>query len=93
MNYKLINEALKDINQLRNSHKFVQVESHETNNVDKENGSQGESNIITEVYSIGEDIYLKVLLETDSYGGNEAITSIQICVPVKKEITVFEAIN
>lgn len=58
------------------------------------NEYQGEYNEYIEVYSLGVDnLHIKLVLRTDSYGDNEAIASAQIVTPVVKQITDFEPIN
>lgn len=94
MNYKLINEALSDIPSLRYNHeKFRKVSK---NTIDNLRGGevQGEYNEIVEIYSLGEDdLHLKLVLRTDSYGDNDFVHSIQIVKPIVKQVTDFEAIN
>lgn len=85
MSYQLINEALKDISSLRYSHKKF-------NRVTKEI-REDEYNETTEVYSLGEDdLYIKIVLRSDSYGDNESVNSIQIVKPVVKQVTDFETV-
>lgn len=95
MSYKLINEALSDIDSLRHGHKkFPKVSTHKEGNVDSNEGSQGEYNEITEVYSLGEDnLHLKLVLRTNSYGYDEAVYSVAIVKPVIKQVTDFETVK
>jgi len=94
MNYKLVNEALQNISKLRYNHpKFKKVSAKTIDNL-REEEKQGESNEIIEIYSLGEeDLHLKLILNTDSYGDNEAISSIQIVKPIIKQVTDFEPVN
>lgn len=85
MSYQLINEALKDIPALRYSHnKFKRV----TKEI-----REDEYNETTEVYSLGEDdLHIKIVLRSDSYGDNESVSSVQIVKPVVKQVTDFETV-
>lgn len=89
MNYKLINEALQDIDILRSGRKFTKVSA-----ASQENGEhEGSYTDTVEVYALGEDdVYIKVVLRSDSYGENTALISIQLVKPVVKQITDFETI-
>ena len=94
MNYKLINEALSDLSSLRYNHsKFKKVSDNKIDNL-KGRESQGDYDEIIEIYSLGEDdLHLKLVLRTDSYGDNEFVSSIQIVRPVVKQVTDFEPIK
>jgi hypothetical protein len=49
---------------------------------------------LIEIYSLGEDdLHLKLILRTDSYGDNEFVSSIQIVKPIVKQVTDFEPIK
>lgn len=93
MNYKLINEALKDIEALRyNNKKFKKVSNSIVDNL-RGDDRQGEYNEIIEIYELGEDdLHIKLVLRSDSYGDNESVHSIQIVKPVVKQVTDFETI-
>lgn len=89
MNYKLINEALQDIGALRSGRRFTKVSA-----ASQENGEhQGSYTDTVEVYALGEDdLHIKVVLRSDSYGENDDVISIQLVKPVVKQITDFETI-
>jgi len=89
MNYKILNEALKDLCKLRRGKtEFTEV----INEIDGE-GDQGEEGLSYEVYKLsGTDIYIKLEVRTDSYGDNESITGIQFVQPTEKLVKVFETI-
>jgi hypothetical protein len=92
MDYKVINEALSNIDNLRTGKKFKKVVDSTIDNLKGEE-RQGAYNEITEVYSLGvSDIHIKLSLKTDSYGDNEFIHGVQIVKPVIKQVTDFEAI-
>lgn len=94
MNYKLINEALADIATLRWKHpKFKKVSESTIDNL-RGDERQGEYNEIIEIYSLGEDdLHIKLVLRTDSYGDGETVSSIQVVKPVVKQVTDFEPIK
>lgn len=91
---KAVNEALKNVSQLRYRHeKFKKVANEKIINIKDEEGEQGESDEITEIYSLGvEDYHLKIVLLTDSYGDNPAINSIQVVRPKEQIVQIFETI-
>jgi len=93
MNLKLINEALSNIEALRHNHKkFKKVSDNTIDNLRGEE-RQGEYNEIIEVYSLGQDdLHIKLVLRTDSYGDNESVQSVQIVKPIIKQVTDFETI-
>lgn len=96
MNLKLLSEALSSIYNLRHNaatkKKFPKVSSHLEDNLKGEE-RQGVSNVITEIYEIEKDTsYIKLLLETDSYGYGETVTGIEFVKPVEKLVTQFEKI-
>ena len=94
MNYKLINEALSDISSLRYNHKkFKKVSDNKVDNL-RGRESQGEYDELIEIYSLGEDdLHLKLVLRTDSYGDYEFVHSIQIVKPIQKTIVDFEVLK
>lgn len=87
MSYKLINEALADISKLRYGNRFVKVSSKSDQNGEHE-GSYGE---IVEIYALGEDdLHIKIVTRSDSYGENDSTHSVQIVKPIVKQVTDFE---
>ncbi len=94
MNYKLINEALENISNLRYNHKkFKKVSGNRIDNLKGEE-RQGEYNELIEIYSLGQDdLHLKLVFRTDSYGDNDFIQSMQIVKPIIKQVTDFEPIK
>ncbi len=85
--YKVINEALSNIPALRYGiNKFPKVASEVDNPSD-------ETKETTEIYDLGvEDLYIKLIISSDSYGYNEYVQSVQIVKPVIKQVTNFETI-
>lgn len=56
-------------------------------------GSQGETNIITEVYHYQKDeldFHFKLVFNTDSYGEEEFLVSMSLVEPKTKNVTVYE---
>lgn len=87
--YKVINEALADIYALRAGRKFTKV----TTASDKNGEYEGSYTEYTEVYDLGVDnLHIKLVLRTDSYGDNETVVSVQIVKPIVKQITDFEVV-
>jgi hypothetical protein len=84
MSYNIINEALADIPNLRrNSTKFKKVQYKANGNLDG----------VTEIYSLGiDDLHIKLVVYSDSYGNEESVRSIQIVKPKVVKITDFEVI-
>lgn len=94
MSLEKINEALSDIDNLRYGHKnFKKVSSSTIDNL-RGDERQGEYDEIIEVYSLGvDDLHIKLVLRTDSYGSNEAVHSVQVVKPVIKQVTDFEPVK
>lgn len=93
MSLKVINEALGDIYALRMQRKFKMVTSDVIDNL-RGGESQGDYNEIIEIYNLGVDnLHLKLVMRTDSYGDGEFVHSVQIVTPVIKQVTDFEPIN
>ena len=93
MNYKLINESLKDLEELRYN-KSKRIKKEIINEVAGDSSTQGEEGLAYEFYEIGlaDNFILKMTITTDSYGEDESITGIEFVKPIKKQVTVFEAI-
>ncbi len=90
MDYKLINEALSDISELRYGKKFKRVAKDKIDNL-KGYERQGEYDEIVEIYSLGvDDLHIKLVLRTDSYGESEFVHSIKIVKPITKTVTDYE---
>jgi len=94
MNYKLINEALENIPNLRYNHKkFIKVSDSKIDNLHGRE-SQGDYDELIEIYALGaDDLHIKLTLRTDSYGDNEFVHSIQIVKPIVKQVTDFEPVK
>lgn len=53
-------------------------------------GEQGQTSEIVEIYKLYDDCFVKLTINTDSYGDNEFVNGIQFVKPVTKEILVYE---
>lgn len=96
MELKEINKILSDIESLIDGNRKLPYEKVvDTRDGDCANsdGIHGKYDTITKVYDLGqENLFLKIVAKTDSYGYNEHLTSIQFVKPVIKQITDFEQI-
>jgi len=94
---KTINELLEDIHKSSYVKKyFINKQDGHKGVLDGSDGSQGEYNEYFEFYqhpSLNENVFLRVTFNTDSYGDNESISSIQFVEGKAKTITVYEPIN
>ncbi len=89
MNYKLINEALKDLRNI----KLSKVSTFESEDFYEEKGQSEEGERI-DIYDLKMDnLYLKVVTSSDSYGNENGVTSIQFVKPITKQVTDYEPIN
>lgn len=79
MDLSKINEALRNFDQFRYSN--TPVESKRS--TDSEEGH--------EIYKIGDD-YVKIIIQEDSYGGNEIISGIAFVKPREVSTTNFETL-
>ena len=92
MNYKQLNDFLKDFYSLRNSGKRV------TKVVEKEitdpNGQQGEEGVSYEVYKLPiEGVFLKLKITTNSNGDDERVAGAEFVTPKEKTVISYEPIN
>ena len=55
-------------------------------------GKQGDSSEFHEVYQIVPDVFIKLIVNTDSYGSNEFVAGFQIVTPKIKTVTAYEPI-
>lgn len=83
-----INEILSDLINLKS--RYVLISSDKSGNYHEEK-SQGAVGMLIEIYNINEEnVFLKVLTESDSYGYNERVTSVQFVSAKTKEVVVYE---
>ena len=95
MDYKQFNETFGNLVNFRYQNRSKMIERitiHEMDNSYGE-GSQGESNIYHEIYSWDSEMFIRLTINTDSYGSNEFINGIAFVKPIQKTISSFEPIN
>ncbi len=88
MELKEINSLLSDFKKLRILKKIHQETIIE---LDGE-GSQGDTNLKYEVYEAGPGAFIKLTINSDSYGNNEFVAGLQFVNPSPKTVTVYEPI-
>lgn len=90
MDYKKINEQLKDLSGLRN--RLSPVHKEIVNEITEDYGNQGDSNEIYEVYDINlpDGLYIRLRIGSDSYGESEFVEGITFVKGKKKEIITYE---
>lgn len=85
-----VNHILEDLDTYNLSRKFTLVIEEESDSYEREL-SQGEEGTKTSVFKLGiEDLHLKVVEVTDSYGDYKGVSSLKIVRPVVKQVTNFE---
>ena len=90
MNYQLLNKYLKNFNYLRNGNTLIKKQI--IRDISRE-GSQGDSNLSYEIYKLPEtEVYIKLEINSDSYGDNEFVAGVEFVKPVEKVVTRFETI-
>lgn len=91
MDYKKLNAMLKDLNALRNSSKMVEKTVVKDLSGREE---QGKSNEIYEIYPTDEkDIFIRLTINSDSYGCNEFVNGVEFVSPVQKQVTNYESVK
>ena len=75
---KIDDEVIKDINALYDGE-----------------GMQGDSSEIHEIYDMGlkDGLFVKLVINTDSYGDNEYVDNVQFVQGKEKTITVYEYVK
>ena len=58
----------------------------------EDEGEQGESGLSYEVYKITEELFIRLTINTNSYGDDEFINGIEFVKPKEKNIVVYETI-
>lgn len=88
--YKQLNEALRDLAALRRKSR---IERTVVKELDGE-GDQGESGLSYEVCSTPiEGLFVKLTINTDSYGDNEFVAGVEFVQPIQKTVTNYEPIK
>lgn len=91
LDLKKVNEILKDLNKLIwNDHpNYTLIETLNGFHHDYEVQGDPKSGI-TKIYDVGlDDVKLKVVIESDSYGDNESITAIAFVKPQNVTVTQY----
>lgn len=85
-----VNHILEDLNTYNLKQKFKLV-AEEENDWEMSNLDQGDEGTKTSIFKLGiEDLHLKVVKVTDSYGDYKGVSSLKIVRPVTKQVTNFE---
>jgi len=91
-----LNKIFKEIQFFPNNKELKYLERQEGHKGVPEavEGYQGEYNEYSEIYKINEfdDLFLKVTYNTDSYGENDFVVSIQFAKPKQVNKTIYEPI-
>lgn len=86
-----INEILSNLDNLSRTYKLL---SNNTSSNYFEEKNMGEEGVKVDIYDVGHpEIFLQVVTNSDSYGGNERVSSIQFVVGKDKTITVYEPLK
>jgi hypothetical protein len=96
MDYKKINSWLNNLTTANKKLKFVEKQiDHQGIPDNAYDGSQGNYNEYSNIFQVVSEpeIFIKVTYQTDSYGSNDSLTSVQFVQGVKKTIEVFEPIK
>lgn len=100
MDYKQINEILSNISNPNSNNSLIFVEKQNkhmgvSDNSYYSDGVQGESDQYVKIFKLKSDneIYVAFEYETDSYGDNERVTSIQFVKPANKTVINYEPIK
>jgi hypothetical protein len=90
MDFRQLNELLKDLESLRNGKNLLERDVIHTI---EDEGMQGDEGVTFEVYKLPEhNLHIRLKITTDSYGDNEKIAGIEFVQPIERKITRFESI-
>jgi len=99
LSLKQINGILADVFSDYNAPKLTKIKTDQTHRGNRYDGdnemSQGEYDEDTTYYShadLPESIFVAVCVQSDSYGDNEHVSSVQLVEGKPRTITVFEPI-
>ena len=85
-----VNYILEDLNVYDLKRKFNLVAEEKSDSYGREL-SQGDEGTKISIFKLGiEDLHLKVVEVTDSYGDYKGVSSLKIVRPVVKQVTNFE---
>jgi hypothetical protein len=93
MELKRINEILSNLDNIKSVKGVKLISSDQPADYYNEKYEGGGSSKI-EIFDIGEtDVFLKTITNTDSYGYNERLTSIQFVQPITKTVVGYDPIQ
>lgn len=84
-----LNYILEDLSTYELGRKFNKVFEKESKNFYDEK-SQGEEGERVSVFNVGEDLFLKVIETSDSYGGGVGVSSVRFVEKKQKVVEVYE---
>lgn len=88
MNYTKLNNSLKDLTDI----KLRKISSFKPEDYDNEK-NDGQTSERIDIYDLEQDdLFLKVVITSDSYGDEKGITSIQFVKPIIKSITDYQSV-
>jgi len=93
MDYKEINKVLSNLD------KYAQgngaIETTVINGLDYDSSNEGEEGETHYIFNFNkeENIFLKAIVKTDSYGDNERLASLQFVQPVEVKVQNYTEIN
>jgi hypothetical protein len=93
MDYKRFNETFKDLETFRHTNPLIERTTEYEMNDSYGDGVQGESNIYHEIYTWDSEMYIRLTINTDSYGCNEFVNGIAFVKPIQKTVSSFEAVS
>jgi hypothetical protein len=92
MDYNQLNKLFEDLHVFRHTNRTKLVERITLKEIDKDYGSQGDTSVYHEVYPFDGEMFIRLTINTDSYGYNEFINGIQFVKPIQKTVTMFETL-
>ena len=92
MDYNRLNKQLEDLQVFRHTNRTRLVERITLKEIDSDYGSQGDTSVYHEVYPFDGEMFIRLTINTDSYGYNEFVNGIQFVKPIQKTVTMFETL-
>ena len=89
MDYKKLNEVLSNLSIFYLERNFKVIAKFQSDDYGREL-DQGDTSSRTLILDVGLDVFLKVVIECDSYGDNEGVSSIAFVKETTKEVVVYE---
>lgn len=95
MDYKHFNNQFNNLTSFRhtNSSKMIERITEYEMNDSYGDGRQGETNIYHEIYPWVDGMFIRLTINTDSYGSNEFINGVTFVKPIAKTVTSFEPLT